>query len=507
MKFLYALLIIFPVLSANAQECGRSFEEVPVSCIQNLSGNFEKLEKREQKRIETLERALEENKEGNVIKLAEIEKDLIFMFDRDIEKTRKEYEDKIFLFQSATGLYGKLIIKSISKTVGSTKEETKSTCSMFINSVVFGPKGSEIVKNVTLSIESIAGAWSVDRVSLDENGTDFVLRREHGLCVFKRVNAYAFPYKKFIQEEEEGKVILLYFGLFLIGLSIFLVARTIFQDDERYKAKEKLEDAEVDEKRETPNDVVLKYSRPFFKRYFTPVIMGMKGRRKIKEKYKRTLASSGMNKFLSPEDFYAFKLFLIIGFPIVYLGLRSFLEVEEDWPLSLTPVISIAGFFYPDVWIKGKIAQRQKEITLSMPFIVDMLALSVEAGLDFVAAMQRVIEKAPPSPLVDEFETMIKETKIGLSRAEALRQLSWRVDTLPVASFCATLISADAVGADIAPILKTLAKEIRQKRSSMAEQEGAKAATKILLPMIFITLPAVLLIIAAPMVMKLMGGE
>ena len=102
---------------------------------------------------------------------------------------------------------------------------------------------------------------------------------------------------------------------------------------------------------------------------------------------------------------------------------------------------------------------------------------------------------------------MIKETKIGLSRAEALRQLSWRVDTLPVASFCATLISADAVGADIAPILKTLAKEIRQKRSSMAEQEGAKAATKILLPMIFITLPAVLLIIAAPMVMKLMGGE
>lgn len=499
MKILYALLFLYPVLSANAQQCGRSFEEVPASCIQNLSGNFEKLEKREQKRLENLERAIEENKEGNIIKRAEIQKDLIFMFDRDIEKTVKDYKEKIFFFKSSTGYLGKFIIKSISKS--------NTTCSMFINSVVFGPKRTEIVKNVTLSIESLAGSWSVDRVSLDEKGTDFVLRREHGICVFKRVNAYGFAYKKFIQEEEEGKVVLMYFGLFLIGLSIFLVARTIFQDDERYKAKEKLEDAEVDEKRETPNDIVLKYSRPFFKRYFSPVIMGMKGRRKIKEKYKRTLASSGMNKFLTPEDFYAFKLFLIIGFPIVYLGLRSFLEVEEDWPLSLTPVVSIAGFFYPDIWIKGKIAQRQKEITLSMPFIVDMLALSVEAGLDFVAAMQRVIEKAPPSPLVEEFETMIKETKIGLSRAEALRQLSWRVDTLPVASFCATLISADAVGADIAPILKTLAKEIRQKRSAMAEQEGAKAATKILLPMIFITLPAVLIIIAAPMVMKLMGGE
>jgi tight adherence protein C len=142
----------------------------------------------------------------------------------------------------------------------------------------------------------------------------------------------------------------------------------------------------------------------------------------------------------------------------------------------------------------------------NMPFVVDMLALSVEAGLDFVAAMQKVIEKAPPSALVDEFETLIKETKVGASRAEALRGLSWRIDTLPISSFCATLIAADSVGANIGPILKTLAQELREKRSSMIEQKGAQAATKILIPMIFFVLPAVLIIIAAPIALQLMGG-
>ena len=143
---------------------------------------------------------------------------------------------------------------------------------------------------------------------------------------------------------------------------------------------------------------------------------------------------------------------------------------------------------------------------MNMPFIVDMLALSVEAGLDFMAAMQKVIEKAPPSGLSEEFEIMLKETKVGASRAEGLRQLSWRTDTLPVASFCATLIAADAVGASIAPILKTLAAELRQKRSAEAEKAGATAATKILFPMMFLIMPSVAIVIMAPIALQFMAG-
>ena len=141
----------------------------------------------------------------------------------------------------------------------------------------------------------------------------------------------------------------------------------------------------------------------------------------------------------------------------------------------------------------------------NMPFIVDMLALSVEAGLDFMAAMQKVIEKAPPSALVEEFEILIKETRVGASRADGLRQLAWRINLLPVSSFCATLIAADSVGASIGPILKALSLEIRQKKSSEVEKAGATAATKILFPMLFLIVPAVFIVVAAPIILEFIG--
>lgn len=299
--------------------------------------------------------------------------------------------------------------------------------------------------------------------------------------------------------------ILLYAGLFLVVVSVFLITSMIFQDEDTFKAQEKLEDEKVSKEEVASQGIVLQYSRPFFRRYVTPIVQSMKNKKKIKEKYKRPLAAAGLTQHLTPEDFYAFKLFLIIGFPIVFLGVRQFLE--ETWDLKLSFVMGAVGYIYPDIWIKGKIQQRQKEIMQNMPFAVDMLALSVEAGLDFMAAMTKVIEKAKKSALTEEFEILIKETKVGASRAEGLRNMAWRVDLITISSFCATLIAADSVGASIGPILKNLSAEIRQKKSADAEKAGATAATKILFPMLFLIVPAVFLIVAAPVMLEaFMGG-
>jgi tight adherence protein C len=299
---------------------------------------------------------------------------------------------------------------------------------------------------------------------------------------------------------------LMYASLFLIGLSVFLVTNLMFQEEDEYKAQEKLESgAGSDKESLAQHGIVLKYSRPFFRRYITPIVQGFKNKKKIREKYKRKIASAGLTDTISPEDFFSFKLFLIIGFPIVFLGVRAFLE--ESWPLSYISVISIVGYFYPDLWIRGKIKKRQAEVVSNMPFAVDMLALSVEAGLDFIAAMAKVNEKAKPSALTKEFEILMKEIKIGASRAEALRNMSWRIDLIQISSFCATLIAADSVGASIGPILKSLSAEVRQKRSSDIEKAGATAATKILLPMMIFILPAVLAVVAAPLVLEAMAGN
>ncbi len=300
--------------------------------------------------------------------------------------------------------------------------------------------------------------------------------------------------------EYVGSSLLYYASLGLVFLAVFLVAITFFQDEDQFQAQEKLDDSKAPADEIAKHGIVLRFSRPFFKRFFSPIVSGMKGRKQLKDKYKRKLASAGLTNVLSPEDFFAFKLFLILGFPIVFMGVRTFLE--ETWSLQLIPVLAIIGYYYPDFWMNGKIEERQKNIIRSMPFCVDMLALSVEAGLDFVAAMAKVIEKAKTNALTEEFEIVIREIKIGASRAEALRNFAWRADLIQISSFAATLIAADSVGASIGPILKALAVEIRQKKSSEVEKAGATAATKILFPMLFLIVPSVLMIVFAPIVME-----
>tara|TARA_Y100000780_G_scaffold232582_1_gene267448 strand:- start:30954 stop:32348 length:1395 start_codon:yes stop_codon:yes gene_type:complete len=414
-----------------------------------------------------------------------------FLVTKDPKKTK----GKTYFFISKNGMPGKFIIRSTFLS--------KDECSISLDVTTYLGQSS-ISPPGHFGISKNYNTWSMDRAGFDKTSSDdFRLYQKRGKCVFASSEATGVFYKKLKQPELiQGRDTLYYAGNFLIFLAVFLVARAVFQDEDKFKAQSKLEDAQKDDKQDVPNDIVLKYSRPFFKRYFTPVVSGMKSKKKIRDKYKRKLASAGLSKALSPEDMFAFKLFLIIGFPIVFLGLRAFLE--ESWPLSFVPIISVLGFFYPDMWLSGKIAKRKEELIQNMPFIVDMLALSVEAGLDFMAAIQKVLEKAPPSAMSDEFEILLKDTKIGASRAEGLRQLSWRADCLQVSSFTATLIAADAVGASVGPILKTLAAEIRQKRSADAEKKGATAATKILFPVMFLIMPAVGLVIMAPIFLQLM---
>lgn len=307
------------------------------------------------------------------------------------------------------------------------------------------------------------------------------------------------------EELYEGSKLLYWSSIILIGISVLMVTQMMFQDNEAFQAQQKLEDGEdVKSQKANNQGIVLQYSRPFFKRYFSPVVAQMKNKKQIKEKYKRKLASAGLTDVLTTEDFFAFKLFLILGFPILFFVIRY--VMEESWPLSYVPFVALIGFIYPDFWIKGKIEQRQKALIGGMPFSVDMLALAVEAGLDFIAAMTKVVEKAKPGPLTEEFEILIKEIKIGASRAEALRNMAWRANLIPISSFCATLIAADSVGASIGPILKALSIEIRQKKSAQIEKEGATAATKILFPMMAFILPAVLLMVFAPMLIDMLGG-
>ncbi len=299
---------------------------------------------------------------------------------------------------------------------------------------------------------------------------------------------------------------ILYFSsLIFTALAVFIVAYSIFSDEEKFLTAEKLDSGdERPIQSQTSKDFVLKYSRPFFKRYLSPIVAGSKARHKIRQKYRKALFNAGLDQELSTSDFFSFKLFLILGFPVLFFFFREMMDA--NWNPFYSLFFSVLGYFYPDLWLKQKIDQRKEKVLIAMPFVVDMLALCMEVGVDFPEAMSRVIEKADPSPLVGELETLLKEIRIGSSRQDALRQLAWRVDVLSVSSFCATLIAADEVSASVPKILKSLSGELRMKRSSRAEEKGAKASAKIIIPGILFILPAIVIIAGGPMILELIAG-
>ena len=134
------------------------------------------------------------------------------------------------------------------------------------------------------------------------------------------------------------------------------------------------------------------------------------------------------------------------------------------------------------------------------------MTLSVEAGLDFTSAIAKVIENSKPSALREEFQIMLHETELGASRSDALHNLAERVQTTEIASLSATLIQAAQIGASIGDSLRAQSEIVRASRFNTAEKQGAEASQKMLIPMVLFVMPAVLLVITAPIIIRYLTG-
>lgn len=293
------------------------------------------------------------------------------------------------------------------------------------------------------------------------------------------------------------------FAYIALGLAVYFLVRTVFSDEEKRSAGRAL--GNYRDNAPDAGNVILKYSRPFFSRYLVPVVEDLKidDTRKM---LKRRLASAGLTEALTPDELYSFKLFLIIGFPALLAFMK--LAWQMDVPGYAFPISMVIGYYYPDkMWLSGVIKRRQDDIRRAMPFVVDLLALSTEAGLDFMGAIAKVVEKAKPSPLIQEMEMLLKEIKVGSSRAEAMRSMAWRIDLLEVNSFVAVLISADEMGASIGKILRQQSEQIRHERFIRAEKAGAKATQMVLLPMMLFIIPAIFIIIFGPFILGMRGDS
>lgn len=165
----------------------------------------------------------------------------------------------------------------------------------------------------------------------------------------------------------------------------------------------------------------------------------------------------------------------------------------------------ILGFAFPNLWLKEAVAKRRLSIVRQLPDFLDILTLAVEAGLDFGAALQKVVSVTKRSPMVDEFRFMMQEMRLGTTRYNALKNLALRIDVSEVTGFVSSLQQADQMGVSLGPTLRIQADQMRIKRMQRAEKAGGEASVKMLIPLILFIFPAVFIMLFGPIIIRLLS--
>ncbi len=164
----------------------------------------------------------------------------------------------------------------------------------------------------------------------------------------------------------------------------------------------------------------------------------------------------------------------------------------------------VVGFWLPDLYIQSKVGARQLSIQRMLPGFIDLMALTLEGGLDFLAAVERISDKMRTGDLKDELGMMIQECRLGTPRKEALQHLAFRVNLPDVQSLTSIVIQSEELGTGLASVLRSYAEDMRSKRILRAEDMAGKAPVKLLFPMMVFFFPIVFVIIFGPIALNFM---
>ena len=205
----------------------------------------------------------------------------------------------------------------------------------------------------------------------------------------------------------------------------------------------------------------------------------------------------------------AFFLMLRFVFAILFGGIifLVFLRTGRGWAqgLGLSALFALIGFVFPTLWLNSRIAARQKAVFRAMPDALDLLTISVEAGLGFDQAMAKVHEKWD-NDLSLELGRVIQEIRLGKLRRDALRDMSERLGVAEMTSFVAAVIQSEQLGVSMAKVLRIQSDQMRIRRRQMAEEEAHKAPIKMVFPIALLIFPSILIILLGPAALLLLGS-
>jgi tight adherence protein C len=235
--------------------------------------------------------------------------------------------------------------------------------------------------------------------------------------------------------------------------------------------------------------------KPFFLRLarfasrFTP--------RSNVDKLRQKLVEAGGSASLGPTEFMGLRLVLMLALGGSFFLLFALTGASLGQLVIFPAVLGVFGYVIPGVWLDRKVKSRKREIQKSLPDAIDLLTISVEAGLGFDPALIRVAEKWD-NQLTLEFRRLLSEMRVGKGRREALREMAQRLNVDDLNVFIGSLIQADQLGVSISQVLRIQSKQMRMRRRQRAEEQAHKAPIKMLFPMVFLIFPAMYIVILGP---------
>ena len=250
-----------------------------------------------------------------------------------------------------------------------------------------------------------------------------------------------------------------------------------------------------------PPPVLFKIFKPLVRLFATDVRSLMRD-----EYYKalhQKLSAAGQNYAILPHEFVTLKLVcMVIG------GIVSAAVYKIDQDLGPEALVFLAstvpvGFFYPDIWLADKVGARRRAVAKEFPFLLDLLVLSMRAGLNYSTSLGQAIASLPAGPVREEFAKLLRETRAGKSRREALLDLSERMNIDSVNNFVAAVNQADETGGEIVDVLTAQAEQKRVERFNNAEEVANKAPVKMLIPMMAFLFPIIFMLLTFVIIVKL----
>ena len=239
------------------------------------------------------------------------------------------------------------------------------------------------------------------------------------------------------------------------------------------------------------SDRVLK---PFFSR--TASVVKRMNAKEVIEDTRRKLQLAGIDESVGIDEYLALKLLLPIGFIFIIILEFIFLNIPL-WAKLASLVIIPISYFFPDIFLRSRIQNRQEEIRVTLPNALDLLTISIEAGMGFNIALSKVADNIK-GPLGKEFKKMLHEIQIGFSRRDAFKNLDKRTDVPDLSAFVVSMIQADVFGIPVGRVLRVQASEMRIKRRQRAEEYGYKAPIKLIFPVLFCLFPSLLTVVIGP---------